>query len=338
MNLSPDMLDRRSIAFAEPPPGTPPLLAVIVDTEEDFDWARPLARENTGVTSIAAQVRAQRIFARYGIVPTYVIDYPVASSKPAVRILREFLEHGQCEIGAHLHPWVNPPHEEEVNAQNSYPGNLPPRLERNKLERLTQKIEENFGKRPTVYKAGRYGVGPATARLLEDLGYCVDASVVPYTEFLEDGGPDFRGFGFRPYWFGKQRKMLELPLTCGFFGRARRMGANLYPILSNPLSMRFRAPGVFARLGILERIRLTPEGSDHAAHRRLSESLLKQGCRVFSFTYHSPSLEPGNTPYVRDQSDLSAFLDTMDRYFDYFMNALRGRPTTPMQLYEMLRR
>ena len=35
--------------------------------------------------------------------------------------------------GAHLHPWVNPPHVEEVNARNSYVGFLPEAVERDKL-------------------------------------------------------------------------------------------------------------------------------------------------------------------------------------------------------------
>ena len=37
--------------------------------------------------------------------------------------------------------------------------------------------------------------------------------------------------------------------------------------------MRLRMPGVFARSGLLERIRLTPEGVDLAANIRLARSL-----------------------------------------------------------------
>src|SRR3546814_17897114 len=62
-------------------------------------------------------------------------------------------------------------------------GLLPPDLEHQKLLALTAAIAEAFGTRPVVYKAGRYGVGPATAGILEDLGYLVDASIVPLTSF-----------------------------------------------------------------------------------------------------------------------------------------------------------
>lgn len=314
----------------------PPLLLVVVDTEEEFDWSRPHARENTSVTAIAAQGLAQEIFARHGIVPTYVVDYPVASTPAAAEVLKSFSERGECRIGAHLHPWVNPPHFEEVNAWNSYPGNLPPELEREKLECLTDTIGEAFGARPVVYKAGRYGVGPATAQILQDLGYLIDASVVPFTSFADDGGPDFSSFGFEPYWFGSDNQLLEIPLSCGFYGRFRSLGSSLFPRIAGPLGMRLKLPGILARSGLLERIRLTPEGVDLAANLRLARSLHEQGCRIFTLTYHSPSLVPGMTPYVASEAELAAFLDTLDAVISFFYENLGGRPSDPQEVYDIL--
>ena len=331
-------LDRPPGPPAGLPLDHPPLLLVIIDTEEEFDWSRPHARENTSVTAIAAQGRAQELFARHGIVPTYVIDYPVVASPAAVADLRAFADHGRCRIGAHLHPWVNPPYSETVNAYNSYPGNLPAELEREKLEVLTGAIAEAFGERPVVYKAGRYGVGPATAQTLEDLGYQIDVSVVPFTSFTDDGGPDFAQEGFEPAWFGSRGDLLEIPLSCGFYGRLRSLGPSLFPQLSGPAGMRLRLPGIFARSGLLERIRLTPEGVDLAANIRLARSLYDQGCRIFSFTYHSPSLVPGMTPYVSSEQELSQFLETMERFFAFFIEDLGGRPSDPLEVYSLLRK
>ena len=315
-----------------------PLLLVIVDTEEEFDWRRPHGRENTSVTAIAAQGLAQEIFARHEIVPTYVVDYPVASNPRAVEVLLTFAQAGRCRIGAHLHPWVNPPYLEAVNAYNSYPGNLPPALEREKLAILTETITSNFGIRPLLYKAGRYGIGPATAQIIEELGYQIDASVVPFTSFSSDGGPDFTAKGFHPAWFGSEGNLLEIPLSCGFYGAFRTAGPKMFPQLSGPLGMRLRLPGVLSRLGILERIRLTPEGTDLAANIRLAGSLYDQGCRIFSFTYHSPSLVPGMTPYVSTERELARFLATMDGFFKFFREELKGRPCVPDEIYELLDR
>jgi hypothetical protein len=316
----------------------PPLLLVVIDTEEEFDWREPHSRENTSVTAISAQGSAQEIFSRYGIIPTYVIDYPVASNAAAVRALRQFADRNACRIGTHLHPWVNPPHTETVTAFNSYPGNLSSALEQAKLEALTTIITRAFGTRPTVYKAGRYGVGPATPRILEDLRYQIDVSVVPFTSFASDGGPDFSALGFEPWWFGSKGDLLEIPLSCGFHGLLRSIGPTLYPRASSDAGMRVRLPGILARSGLLERIRLTPEGVDLAANLRLARSLYRQGCRIFSFTYHSPSLVPGFTPYVTSESDLSRFLTTMDRFFAFFMEDLGGRPSEPSEVYQLLSR
>jgi hypothetical protein len=101
--------------------------------------------------------------------------------------------------------------------------------------------------------------------------------------------------------------------------------------------MRLRLPGIAARSGLLERIRLTPEGTGLAENIRLARSLYDQGCRVFSFTYHSPSLVPGMTPYVRSEQQLSAFLRTMDHFFTYFRKELGGRPSEPLEVYNLLR-
>jgi len=302
----------------------PPKLLVVVDTEEAFDWSKPHSRSETNVEHVKYQSLAQRIFERFGVKPIYVVDYPVATQESGYRLLREWQEDGRCEIGAHLHPWVNPPFEEEVTVRNSYPGNLAPGLERAKLARLVDQIEQNFGKRPIFYRAGRYGIGPATAATLEDIGFRFDSSVVPRTDFSHDHGPDFGDFDTNPFWFGPQRRVLEIPLTAGWCGLMRDQGRHLRPIVHGAWATRLHVPGVFARSGLFERIRLTPEGNSFAELKRLTDTLHRAGVRVFNFTYHSPSLESGNTPYVRSAGELERFLDLIERYCDYFFGALGG--------------
>lgn len=314
-----------------------PQLVVVVDTEEEFDWRKPLSRANTSVRHIPAQRRAQSVFRSYGIVPTYVVDYPVAADAAAAAFFGDLVARGTAEVGAHLHPWVTPPHDESVTPRNSYPGNLPPALERAKLANLADVIEANVGVRPTVYKAGRYGFGPNTPGILKDLGFSVDCSMVARTSFAADGGPNYRGVCHRPAWLGEEPALLELPLTVGFAGRARRSGPRVFPVVAGKIGTRLHAPGVLARSGILERIRLSPEGTTVAELRRLTEALLADGCRVFCLAYHSPSLQPGHTPYVRSRTDLDAFLGTLHDYFHYFTRELGGEPATPGGIERALR-
>lgn len=302
----------------------PAKLLVTVDTEEAFDWSKPYSRSETNVEHVKHQGLAQRIFERFGVKPIYIIDYPVATQESGYRLLREWQQDGRCEIGAHLHPWVNPPFEEEISARNSYPGNLAPGLERAKLARLVDQIEQNFGKRPQFYRAGRYGIGPSTGAILEELGFKFDSSVVPRTDFSHDHGPDFADFDTSPFWFGPQRRVLEIPLTAGWCGLLRDRGPQLWPVVHGAWAMRLHVPGIFARSGLLERIRLTPEGNSFAELKRLTDVLFRAGVRLFNFTYHSPSLESGNTPYVRNSGELRRFLGIIESYCDYFFGAFGG--------------
>lgn len=312
-----------------------PLLLVVVDTEEEFDWSKPHSRDETSTLAMECQVRAHEIFGRYGIKPTYVIDYPVASQETGYAPLKELYDSGLCQVGAHLHPWVSPPFDEEVCNLNSYPGNLPRALEKEKLVRLTDEIEKRFGQRPTIYKAGRYGVGPETAGILAELGYKIDASVVPQTDLRAEEGPDFRQCGARPYWFG-DAGLLELPLSVGFSGIFSGLGRAGWGLLDTPVGRALKLTAISSRLRLLDRLVLTPEGITHEEHKRLTRTMLASGHRVFSFTYHSPSLKPGCTPYVRDDNDLALFLDRFDRFFDFFINEIGGQPSTPHEVYSLL--
>src|SRR5690242_2767748 len=90
-------------------------LVVVVDTEEEFKWSSERSRDSKSVKSLSQINRFQEIADRYGITPVYVVDYPVASQREAYRALEEIHRSGRCLMGAHLHPWVNPPFEEPVN-------------------------------------------------------------------------------------------------------------------------------------------------------------------------------------------------------------------------------
>jgi hypothetical protein len=322
------------------PANHPPVLLIAVDTEEEFHWDEPFSRTSIGTTSIASQkILHDQIYDKHGIVPTYLIDWPVATTLTAVAALKALLDNKQCEIGTHLHPWVSPPHHEVVTTFNSYAGNLPNWLEYEKLRQLSEVITDNFNQKPMVFKAGRYGLGPNTSNSLAKLGYKIDASIVPYTSFTADGGPDFSKFSEYPFWFGSpSQPLLELPVTTGFHGLLRDYGSSLYPRLAAARLKALRVRGIAARTRMLERIRLTPEGCSANDMKRLATTLTRKGCQVLTLTYHSPSVVPGHTPYVRSVGDFNTFTGAIDEFCTYFKEELGGTFMSMSTLYARLER
>jgi len=291
---------------------------LFVDTEEEFDWNAPFSRDNHGVTAWEGMARGQRYFAAGGVRPVYVADYPVVDHDRAAALLGQWVADRTADVGAHLHPWVNPPHVETVNAANSYVGFLPEAVERAKLETLCRRIADRLGKRPIAYRAGRYGVGPHSARLLEEAGFRLDTSVRSRFDYSGQHGPDFRGLPLWPYWAGPRRALVELPLSTAFVGLLRGRGERLYRTVQGmgPLA------GAMARARLLSRVPLTPEGVPVQDAIAAIDALLEEGVPVLNFSFHSPTLEPGHTPYVRDESDRVGFYRWWDAVLDHL--ARRG--------------
>lgn len=281
---------------------------VFVDTEEEFDWARPFSRDARATSAVAAIPAAHARFAAAGVPLAFMIDHPIVSDPRAVDILRRTLEDGQSSIGTQLHPWVNPPFDEAVTAVNSFPGNLPLALEAAKIDVLTATIADAFGTAPRAYRAGRYGIGPATIGLLADRGYRLDSSIRARYNYSAQGGPDFTAIGNQAFRTGG---LIELPLTTVFTGRLRRQGPSLYPLLG----LVSRGRGLMARSGLLSRVALTPEQMPLADALEAVQVAVEDGVDVLNFSFHSPSLVPGHTPYVRDSADLAAFYRWWDAVF-----------------------
>lgn len=284
-----------------------------VDTEEEFDWSQPIQRDGYTLHSVARLTRFQEFCEGAGVVPVYLLDYPVATSPTAQEALRPAVAAGKAEVGIQLHPWVNPPHEEDVSQFNSFAGNLPASLERAKFRRLYDAIEQGFGTAPLIYRAGRYGVGPDTASLLIEHGVAIDTSVRPRFDYSTHGGPSYRAHPITPWWVDTERRLMELPLTTVYWGLLRQFGAKLYPQLWRMPQLR----GLLAKAGLLERIPLTPEGVTLDEAIRGIDIALDESLPVLVFSFHSPSLAPGFTPYVRTEADLDAFYDWWRGVFAY---------------------
>lgn len=294
---------------------------VFVDVEEEFDWNAPLDPRHRAVTAMRALPAAHARFAERGIGLTCMVDHPVVADAAAVDILRGVIADGRSTIGAQLHSWVTPPFA-PPQPGDSFPGNLPPALEEAKLATLTECLTQAFGTRPIAYRAGRYGIGPATAEALVRHGYRLECSMRARYDYSDTDGPDFSAIGNRAF---RYQGLIEVPLTTVFTGSLRRGGRWLHPLLG-------RAPyarGAAARLGLLQRIALTPEDMPiDEALRAVRTAIEIDDERLLSFSFHSPSLVPGHTPYVRDPEGLDRFWTWWERMFA-LLDALGVAPATP---------
>jgi hypothetical protein len=332
-------LDATTFRPAELPAGHRPVLLVVVDTEEEFDWSAPFNRAHRAVASIAGLVPVHRMFVELGVRPTYVIDHPVAATGHSADIVAAFAADGSAEIGAHLHPWVTPPDEEPVNAFNSYAGNLEPQLERAKLVELRSAILRGTGVRPVTFKAGRYGVAPRTPAFLGELGFRVDLSSSPGFNWSGDGGADFSGARYPndPYWLRGTPDILEIPTTGGYFGPLRMLGEALIPV-DNGRDRRESMLAAFLRkMRLARRAMLTPEGFRLWELQALAESLLARGSRVLTLSWHSPSARPGHTPFVRSEAELQEFVATLRGFTTWFARQHSGRFATASEVLGLVR-
>ena len=143
-----------------------PLFLLTIDTEEEWDWHGNFPTPPFSTKNIEQIPHFQKVCNEMGIRPTYFVDHAVADNLDNAQLLRNFLDRGECDIGAHLHPWCTPPINEDIGEENSHAVNLPLTLFEQKINVLTDKLTEAFGCHPYSYRAGRWGVNGDHLRAL----------------------------------------------------------------------------------------------------------------------------------------------------------------------------
>lgn len=299
-----------------------------VDTEEEFNWNGPFRRDGYGLSHVAAIPRFQSFCESLGVQPVYLVDWPIVKDARAAEIIADAVRRGVAEVGVQLHPWVNPPFDEDVCEHNSFAGNLPRELEAAKFLALCDAIESAVGATPQIYRAGRYGLGPHTADLLKGAGIKVDTSVRSLFDYSLRGGPDFSHHPLAPYWVDDERQLLELPVTSVYSGPLQRLG----PLLHRAQRHIPTFFSGFSRLKLLERIALSPEGVSAAEALRGIENAMQQRLPVLVLSFHSPSLAPGHTPYAADAAAVEAIYD----WFTVIYADLARRGVLPTTVREII--
>lgn len=295
-------------------------LAITIDTEEDnwSDYASAPVLSN-----IERLPDLQKLFDRYGVTPTYLISFPVATDRNSISLLRKIMEDGRCEIGAHLHPWNTPPFEEEKTPKNTMLFNLDKDLQYRKLESLHSKIAENFRYEPVTFRTGRWGFDLAVAENIHRLGYKVDTSVSPYSNWEKYDGPDFSdrspvpqhirvGNGGNP-----DSRILEVPATIGFlqddYGRCNRY----LKTISGGALRHLRLVGILDRLGVINKVCLSPEPDTADKMIGLAKSMKRNGHQVLNMFFHSTSLKHGLNHFTKTREEAEELTNRIEKFLRY---------------------
>ena len=309
-------------------------LIVSIDTEED-DWGvyKPVGHR---LTNIAYLPELQDLFDSYKIKPTYLIDFPVAADETHREFFKIVHYTGRAEIGAHLHPWNTPPFGEELTAHNSMMKNLPPDLQKRKITNLSNLIERKLGIRPTSFRAGRFCFNQLTLSTLVELNYFVDSSVTPFVDWETDcGGINFHGYPHYPYQIPLKQepksheqggRLWEVPVTIGFNHVPFKLYASIYDLLGKDRLRVLRLRGLAHRVGLLKRIWLSPELSGYKEMQQLSRVTIRLGIPVLNLFFHSTSLAPGLSPFVKTDQGRRAFFTNLDLFFAWLRDNYELKP------------
>lgn len=301
-------------------------LVVTIDVEED-QWG-VVPHSHATAHNVYRLPMLQKLLNEFGIIPTYLVSYPVVQDSYAVGMLREIFEAGECEIGAHCHPWNTPPFKEPLNKRNSMLCNLPTILQYEKLQRLHEAIQNSFDRAPVAFRSGRWGFDTEVARNLLRLGYRIDTSVTPYTSWAQASGPDFSGFSPQPYAFAPncrtgQRSndvLAEIPATIGYLHGQFQACANLADRLNHAPFCGFKVGGVLSRLHLLRKVWLSPEMETPARMMQLVRQMRNQHYELLNLVFHSSALLEGCGPFVRSRADEHTFMKRLRTFLCHALN------------------
>lgn len=300
-------------------------LIITIDTEADDQWLRrgPITTANLGFIP-----PLQEICNAHGFPPTYLCTHEVVFDPAFERVLVPSENEGLAEIGAHLHPCTTPPLDQYWDPPGhpgAFASEIPTSLFRKKLETLTTALEVKRGRRPTSYRAGRWGFSAAHTEILIELGYLADCSVTPLLLWKDAGirecGQDYRGAPPWPYymaWGDPGRpgasSLLEVPVTVLQTNGVMRR----FPVLNE--WYRVSRKHVVAK-GLDRLFRVAPQWfrpfQDMTSNRLMAvyRTARLLNLPVIQMAFHSSELMPGSSPHNATPDDVARLLAKLKDVF-----------------------
>ena len=296
-----------------------PRFVMTIDVEPDSpDW-RNISEFR--VENIPRLERVQALCDSYGVRPTYLTTYGVATQPDAERVLSGLGKTGRCEIGAHLHPADTPPKLNRAKPEMSIP-HLPADVKEEKFRNLHQVLSSRFGP-PTAFRAGGYRLDAPSVGILETLGFEVDTSVTPHVSWVMEGGPRWAGAPDTPYRLSRHDPaspgdsgLIEIPVTIRQ-GRRTPLGRSrgVNDLFSRPFrSLPRPVSRVFEWVRPVRPDWLRPTYLDGEAMIALMDRVLADDPdAVLNMMFHSNELAPGMSPFIRTEAEAERFLDRIGK-------------------------
>lgn len=280
------------------------LFLLSVDTEEEWDWEGPFPEGEFSVENLHMLPQFQAFCTNKGIRPCYFVDYAAAKGINKSSQFLEQVQANECELGAHLHPWANPPYFDKPTESNSHVVNLPIEQVSEKLDALMRLFAERFAYQPKAFRTGRWGISPEIMRLLWSRGFEVDSSVYPFyqNEFFScQGSPTL------PYWPseedvlvpGGQHNILELPVTVGFNRRPFDKANRVHQRLDSPRMQRVKANALLWHSNLLRKIYMSPEVSKASDMITLARAAIAENAPIVHMYFHSSNLISNGTGFFK---------------------------------------
>jgi len=306
----------------------PPAFLITIDTEGDNLWSYP-----TEITTRNSRYlpRFQALCEKYGLKPTWLTNYEMASCPDYREFARDVLKRGTGEVGMHLHAWNSPPEATLPDPRETQPLliDFPEPVMREKVAFMTDLLEDTFQIKMTSHRAGRWGFNEIYARLLAERGYIVDCSVTPHVAWC--GGSDYRGYPTEEYFFDVDDisrpvgrgggSMLEVPVTIrptSAIAVKLNSASRYLPSLARRAVAR-AAPAVSW---------LRPNGRNLKPMLRLLRENLEEKQPFVEFMLHSSELMPGGSPTFATEARIEALYADLEQLFSKAAESFRGATLT----------
>ncbi len=315
------------------------LFVLSIDTEEEWDWTGPFPEEEVSVNNVHEIAAFQKGLIECGAIPTYFLDYAVIEEPKARKSLQDIQKaYPDVEFAAHLHPWVTPPKTLITQEADSHIVNLPIEEVAEQIDTLSDAIEQHFDRRPTAFRSGRWGINDPILTHLIARGYKVDSSIYPYYKnkwfSCEDDTSE-------PKWLTPdsnqmERKIFELPVTAGFSTKNYKTSNRLHKQLENAPWRYLHPIGLLWKMNLMKKIYLSPELSTTEEMIQLCKSALANNYPVIHMYFHSSSLLPGVSTYVKSKNDKSALLERIKNTIAYLETQCSLKMCTVSEAAELL--